>query len=310
MNELLHLPNNIKIHFAGHEQFYNAVFCAKIGIKYGLFSSYPGLCGMLGIAPQPQYIKSNNPWSRNIPKFNEITFKHSIMDSGIFTLAYSREVSNRGIKINYDSWQDAFVDYIQKHNFNGTIVEVDCQSLTTSEYAWKLRKRLRTQLPNHRIINVFHLEDGKKGLDKLIDFSDYIAFASTELTLKRPQDCVKMIPRLIEYTKNKKDDIDIHILGCTNVNILRACRYCTSCDSTSYLASMKFGTVLSKQLRDIPERLRREYLKKYRSIVYDTLKENKDSHALTQRQLMYWTEFCAYTKMFQQRYEVIAGDQS
>ena len=44
-----------------------------------------------------------------------------------------------------------------------------------------LRENERNTFPNNRIINVFHKEDGKKGLERLIEFSDYIAISVPEL---------------------------------------------------------------------------------------------------------------------------------
>ncbi len=39
--------------------------------------------------------------------------------------------------------------------------------------AWDFRQRMKKDLPNNRIINVFHLEDGMKGLDRMIEFAEY-----------------------------------------------------------------------------------------------------------------------------------------
>ena len=64
-------------------------------------------------------------------------------------------------------------------------VEVDCQKILSPEIAWKFRKEMKRLLPDNRIINVFHLEDGKKGLDRLIDFSDYIAISVPELRIHK-----------------------------------------------------------------------------------------------------------------------------
>ena len=42
---------------------------------------------------------------------------------------------------------------------------------------------MKIELPDNRIINVFHIEDGMKGLDRLIEFSDYIAVSVPELRI-------------------------------------------------------------------------------------------------------------------------------
>ena len=126
MTETLHLPPNIKVHFAGCEQFYDGCLLKTIGVRYVLFTSYIWVCKTLGIEGQPQYFKSMSPWINNIPKYIERNFRHSIIDSGIYSLAYSRVVSQRGIKVDFDSWQDAYVDCINSYDYGGTVVEVDC----------------------------------------------------------------------------------------------------------------------------------------------------------------------------------------
>ena len=63
-------------------------------------------------------------------------------------------------------------------NFNQLILKTYraiSQKLLGTDLAWELRKEMRDQLPNNRIINVFHFEDGKYGLDRLIEFAEYIA---------------------------------------------------------------------------------------------------------------------------------------
>lgn len=46
---------------------------------------------------------------------------------------------------------------------------------------------------------------------------------------------------ITHYIKNKKPEIDIHLLGCTDFKIIRENNFCTSADSTSWLSGVKYG---------------------------------------------------------------------
>ena len=119
-------------------------------------------------------------------------------------------------------------------------MEIDCQKLLGVEEAWWFRRRMKKLLPN-RQINVFHYEDGKDGLDRLIDFSDYIAISVPELRIVKPNTYKKDAVALARYCKKRKPTIDIHMLGCTEYSMLKDIRFCTTADSTSWLSGVKYG---------------------------------------------------------------------
>jgi hypothetical protein len=138
-----------------------------------------------------------------------------------------------------NKWYECLTDYVLYENYNGTMVEVDCQKVLGVEKAWEYRIKMKDKVPN-RIINVFHFEDGQKGLDRLIEFSDYIALSVPELRIIKKKE---YLYSLANYIKNKKPEIDIHLLGCTEKNKLRQLNFCSSADSTSWLAPMKYGLI-------------------------------------------------------------------
>ena len=164
MPEKLHNPDNIKVHFAGLEQFYEASCLHRVGVKYALFSAYIDICKAFGVSRQGQYFKSNNIWFRNIPKYIELHYRHSIMDSGIFTLAYSREMKDKANQIDFESYQDIYIDYIQKKKFQGTVVEVDCQALASPEIAWKYERIFKESSPTIELSTFFILRTDATGL--------------------------------------------------------------------------------------------------------------------------------------------------
>lgn len=239
--EQLHLPDNIKVHFAGAE---SASYLAPVlanGVQYVLYTAFPFVYKRIfnkakGLA------YGFRSWERidmELPISLNNTMRHVIQDSGLFSFLFGSakdDVSESDVF----TWYDGYVDYTLEHAQPVTVVEVDAQKIIGVEETWKLRERIKNDLPNNRIINVFHLEDGLYGLDRMIEFSDYIAIANTELKL-----CLnnsRDVRSIIEYIKNKKPEIDIHILGNTSIDVIKSVRHlCTSCDSTSWIRSVKYN---------------------------------------------------------------------
>lgn len=158
--------------------------------------------------------------------------KHSIIDSGLFTLMFGADA---GIKLDekfINDWQNEYANFINKNNFKHSVVECDVQKKISPEFAWEMRRKFKTQIKN-TIINVYHLEDGNP--DKLIDYADYVAISVPELRINCSK---KERYRITEYiaTKAIRKNKKVHLLGCTEVEMLKKFSFCTSCDSTSWLS--------------------------------------------------------------------------
>lgn len=173
-------------------------------------------------------------------------------------------------------WYDGLVEFTLEHGSNVTCVEVDCQKILGVEKAWEFRQRIKKDLPNNRIINVFHIEDGKYGLDRLIEFSDYIAISVPELRIANLKNYV---PTIAEYIKNKKPEIDIHLLGCTELKLLQRCNFCTSSDSTTWTSSKRYGfleerhvsEIVTEKIVDFIGQDKYDFVKSYNPKTCDTL---------------------------------------
>ena len=238
--EVLHLPSNIKVHLAACEVQNQFLAVKELGVSYGLYTAFP-------FVERKIFGKWKSPimpmrWMKHpevdIPKYCCDNLKHCIQDSGLFTLMFG---SQAGVKDEQmiNKWYDGLVEFTLQHGSPVTCVECDCQKVLGVDKAWEFRQRMKTDLPHNRIINVFHLEDGRNGLDRLIEFSDYIAISVPELRIAGKKDFVYP---LAMYIKRKKPKIDIHLLGCTELEILRKCApFCTSCDSTTYIGGKRYG---------------------------------------------------------------------
>lgn len=257
------VPNqtNLKVHFAAAEN--NDHFCElkTAGVNYLLFTVYPLICEAFGIK-----VISYQKEIENTAKKIFDNSRHCIMDSGLFTLMFG---SKAGKKDEYfiDKWYEHLIDYVKRKNYSGTCVEVDCQKVLGVSKAWEFRERMKNDIPNNRQINVFHKEDGQKGLDRLIEFSDYIAISVPELRFAKQK---KYTHKLAYYIKNKKPSIDIHLLGCTEKKMLRDLNFCSSADSTSWNSCVRYGhIIMANGQRAHVSRLKKEYYEQY----YDKLNE-------------------------------------
>lgn len=240
--EELHLPSNIKVHWAAAEVQNQFLAVQQLGVRYALYTAFPFVERMVfgkGRSPiMPLEYQKKDPFEL-IPEHITSTMKHVIQDSGLFTLMFGADAGGNHSEEMVTKWYDNLVEFSLQHSHGATCVEVDCQKILGVEKAWEFRERMKNDLPNNRIINVFHLEDGQKGLDRLIEFSEYIAISVPELRFAGKKNWVYS---LTKYIKTKKPTIDIHLLGCTELKMLRACKnLATSSDSTTYTASKRFG---------------------------------------------------------------------
>lgn len=232
----------MKVYFAGVEKLREARAIQHfVGVKHALFSVYRY------IAPDFKLKGAASASTAPAPSIYEALFRTTMLDSGIFTLMWGRKGSDTNFgKGSWDlgfltAWQDRIVEFVKESNYRGVVVEVDCQKILDPEAAWSLRRRLRDQLPDHRLVNVWHLEDGQSGFDRLIEFSDYVGIAPLELRKHGVSDLARSVERQAAMAKQRKPSIDIHLFGCDRAAIMRRCRWCTSCDSTTWLNASKFG---------------------------------------------------------------------
>ena len=300
--------NNIKVHFAGCEQVAFSECCLEAGAHYMLFTVFGFICKQFGISCFPCTGAKESPSRIRILKSQMRDYRHVIMDSGLFTLMFGAKAGKRDEKF-ICAWMEALCRFVHENDIRATCVEVDCQKILGVEEAWRMRERMRAMLPDRRMINVFHMEDGKKGLDRLIEYADYIAISVPELRRHYGFGVAheKAVVRLAHYIKNSKPSIDIHLLGCTDKNLLRLCNFCTSADSTSWQEMNRYGSmmllgkrrhvsnIIPKALSPIKERLRERFTQ--RGI---RISKNED----------YFARYVVCVQCCMLDYERAAGDQS
>ena len=290
------LGDNVKVHFAGSEQIDFSMIASRAGVKYFLYTCFPFISPDFGIKGYPITVKTLFP-----PKEIEKFANHAIMDSGLFTLMFGAHKGKRD-KQFLMNWQQAMIEFVKSNDIKAACVEVDCQKVLGVDEAWEFRRQFREAIDNP-IINVFHYEDGHRGLDRLIEFSDYIAISVPELRIVKPKTYKEDVYRLACYIKNRKPGIDIHLLGCTEARLLSRCRFCTTADSTSWQAVNRFGRILGQHTKTI----RPEIKEQCRAAVVDVL--NRCSIEPTEKRLDYYSNYYISAMLHKREYAKAAGNQ-
>lgn len=297
---VLHCPDNVKVHFAAGEVQNQFIAAKTLGVRYSLFTCYPWVERMIFSSPKspimPLRSMKGGDTGKLIPEYIQANSLHVIQDSGLFTLMFGSQKSVQKDENLLNKWYDGLVEFTIHHGQPVTCVEVDCQKLLGPEKAWEFRERLRRDLPaKNRIINVFHLEDGQKGLDRLIEYAEYIAVSVPELRFAGKKN---MVPYLARYIKRKKPGIDLHLLGCTELALLKECSFATSADSTSWISGKRFGFLKGRHIRT----LKRDVVQNMVGVdAWNTIAEyNSPAN----------TDFlCASIEILKEEYEAAAGPQ-
>ena len=290
------LGDNVKVHFAGAESYDFAYVLHKAGVHYFLFT-------VLAFIKQQFDIQWGNFSCSKALSYKELPkiSKHVIMDSGLFTIMFGACKDMRPDEKFIRAYMQGIVDFA-KQNWKGTMVECDCQKLLGTEIAWELREKMRDQLPN-RIINVFHFEDGKYGLDRMIEFSEYMAISVPELRIVKPKTYGEDVYRLADYIKNKKPQIDIHLLGCTERKLLQRCKFATSADSTTWQQINRYGGILGYKTRDVKEEKVREGWEDVKKIL------NELGIEPTDKRIYYYYYYYLAGILLKREYAKYAGSQ-
>lgn len=301
MGVLSLLGNNVKVHFAGSDGQVDAgiaLRCAKV--NYNLYSVYGYI---LNKTPESDFRLSPN----DMLKINDNDFGHIIQDSGLFTLMFGAQKGQTQTIDSLTIWQDKLIEFVTQNQLKCTCVEIDCQKVLGVEEAWYFRKRMKEKLPNNRIINVFHFEDGMKGLDRLIEFAEYIAIFVPEIRIIKRKTYKEDVARIAHYIKQKKPEIDIHLLGCTELDMLKQNKFCTSADSTSWITGMRYGNV--NMTRHHEKEIGQDILERRMHICKMIADEKGVDIQTTQNSLQRTAKMSICASICKKEYETAAGSQ-
>ncbi len=292
---------NIKVHFAGVEDKGNGLFPLQVAdCHYSLYSCYRSI---LRKTPDSDFrLPENSPI---LVQCRDM--RHVIQDSGLFTLMFGAKKQEKQTIQTLTVWQDKLMEFVKQNNITASIVEIDCQKILGVEEAWYFRERMRKLLPHSTQVNVFHFEDGIKGLDRLIEFSDYIAVSVPEWRIVKESTHKKEIRYITHYIKNKKPEIDIHLLGCTDMKIIEQNRFCSTCDSTTWLTAVRYGHLPDGFLDGKIANLKTDIYEQRRQEIVERMRESGCTDM--DNRIDYITKASLAATILKQQYEKAAGAQ-
>lgn len=167
---------------------------------------------------------------------------HVIIDSGIYTLLYSKLAQRPSAEDCYKKFSDwlAIARDIVSHTAHATIVEWDGQAIVGLEAIKSFRDTLAAHIPPERVLFVWHRDDGIEGLRDISSRGLYagITFQGDKnFTRKAHFNTAKLAALFL-----KSAGLRVHFLGLSSLKKLHILRgLFDSFDSTSWTSPLRYG---------------------------------------------------------------------
>lgn len=167
----------------------------------------------------------------NIHKYN-----HFMLDSGAFTYMQN------GQKVNWEAYVDEYADYVI-HNRIKYFIEMDIDTITSPEHAFKLRQRLEARV-GRQSIPCWHYVRGKQAWIDTVKEYDYAAisvsgYTDTSKWIKQH----KYQPLHWFLQVARENYCKTHGLGFTQSKLLPQFPF-YSVDSSSWCGGNRFGYIV------------------------------------------------------------------
>lgn len=175
---------------------------------------------------------------------------HLVMDSGLFSLMFGSEKGT--LPETYEAYRDytrRYLDDVAKWDFPMTIVEADTHRLLGMDATLRLREEFEPL--GDLAMYVWHYPEGLDGLERLAREKSFIAVSVPEMRMLssggshvgQNKKVKGMVGNLLRRIHRACGDSPprIHLLGCTVEEMMQT-RLAWSCDSTSWLGGIMYGT--------------------------------------------------------------------
>tara|TARA_R100000781_G_C4070230_1_gene124214 strand:+ start:439 stop:1308 length:870 start_codon:yes stop_codon:yes gene_type:complete len=199
--------------------------------------------------------KFNEKWLRWYEKTRDCTW---VMDSGLFTMMFGAGSNKTYTEKDLLEYTNNYINRMTEIDFEGYIVEMDVHKVLGLESLKTFRDIFEDRWPLEKTIYVWHVEEKEDGFRKLCKKYPYIAISIPELrkVLNGRKTLKNAVKHLISLANSINPNIKIHLLGCTQQDLMLQKGY-YSCDSTSWLAGSKYGSgVIFKKDRIIQANVR------------------------------------------------------
>jgi hypothetical protein len=163
------------------------------------------------------YKDLNHKLKHDIGDYKQLIKNNDILiDSGAFTFLNKYSTIEKSMITNYI---DRYIKFINDYNIN-LFVELDLDNVIGKEETKQIRKQIETETNK---LPIWVLQEGrnKKDLDEALEKYNYIAipFSGRTPYSRYMRNNNSYIMNLLEYCRNKNENIKIHLLGYTpNIN--------------------------------------------------------------------------------------------
>ena len=224
----------MKIYLAGCEMLPCLIACAAAGTVNTVLASYYSFYN-----PKKGTYKIRTGIEFDYTKFVDIVNGlklGTILDSGLFSLLFG---AGKDLDINdktLEAYAETYLQFVEESKHPGYIVECDGQMILGVEKIWEFRKQFFEKWKGNEVIYVWHVTDGEKNLDKMVERYNYIAVSVPECRIVAKTMKVSLralVTKALDRIYSKRDDIKVHLLGNTQPRLMEFIRV-ESCDSTSW----------------------------------------------------------------------------
>jgi len=165
-----------------------------------------------------------------------------IMDSGLFTMMFGAGSNKTYTEKELIKYTYKYLKDLKKIKYNHYIVEMDVHKVLGLQSLKRFRAIFEKEYPLEKTIYVWHVEEKEEGFRELCVKYPYIAISIPELRIvfKGRKTLKNAVKRLISLANSINPDIKIHLLGCTQQELMEQKGY-YSCDSTSWISGGRFG---------------------------------------------------------------------
>lgn len=224
----------MKLYLAGCGRLVDLVACAAAGTVSTVLASYYSFYN----SNKGTYRFGSGTafdYEKHVKITKELNFG-TILDSGLFSLLFGAGKNLEITDKTLEAYANTYLQFVEESNTHGYIVECDGQMILGVDKIWEFRKQYFEKWKNNDVIYVWHVTDGEKNLDRMVERYNYIAVSVPECriassTMKVPLRA--LVTKILDRIYSRREDIKVHLLGNTQASLLEF-RRVESCDSTSW----------------------------------------------------------------------------